>query len=78
MVSIAAYKNTSSAENGVSASGEVQALRLMKMQDDVYGWVMPYHNAYYDRYFCLVYGLPSDTKNYLAAALPLTGHGCFL
>lgn len=38
------------------------SLTLRRFPDDLYGWVMPYHNSYYDGYYKEFYGLPLDTE----------------
>lgn len=42
-------------------SGE-DSLVLHKFADDLYGWVMPYHNTYYDAYYKEFYGLPREVE----------------
>ncbi len=44
-----------------SYSGE-DTLTLRKFTDDLYGWVMPYHNDYYDGYYKVYYGLPREVE----------------
>lgn len=39
-----------------------KTLTLRKLPEELYGWVMPYHNDYYDLYFKDYYGLPRKTE----------------
>ena len=39
-----------------------ETLTLRKLPKELYGWVMPYHNDYYDVYFKEYYGLPRKTE----------------
>ena len=45
-----------------SYSGGGDTLTLRKFTDDLYGWVMPYHNDYYDAYYKEYYGLPREVE----------------
>ena len=42
-------------------SGE-DSLVLHKLAADLYGWVLPYHNTYYDAYYKEFYGLPREVE----------------
>nr|WP_297171190.1 DUF6056 family protein [uncultured Agathobaculum sp.] len=48
----------------IAAYDGADALTLRRFADDLYAWVMPYHNDYYDVYYKLYYGLPRETALY--------------
>lgn len=44
------------------AEGGTGICRQRRLPDEAHAWAMPYHNAYYDPYYNIAFGLPDHTK----------------